>query len=104
MSLRRFARQLALPEVGQRGQAAILSHRFAVSPRVPELTRSVATLYAEGAGFETCAEETKDAAPDLETGAFGSALGVFRHAASREVAAGALLVLSEIRTLLAIER
>ncbi len=104
MTSRRFSRQVLLPEVGERGQAAISTHDFALVAGTPELTTRVATLYAEGAGFETPPRQEPRGSRVPFEAKTDALLSVFKHAPSRQVAAGAALVLAEVRSVLAIER
>jgi hypothetical protein len=89
----RFARQVRLPEIGASGQARIETGELELGGHLDALGRDVARRYAKGAGHVREVETDAVSPP--------SALGHFRHAASRSVAAGALCALAAIREALA---
>jgi hypothetical protein len=89
----RFARQVRLPEIGASGQARIETGKLELGGHLDALGRDVARRYAKGAGLAGEVETATVSPP--------SALGHFRHAAPRSVAAGALCALTAIREALA---
>lgn len=99
MTERRFSRQVVLPEVGVRGQAALSNATFVVPSDLPELAARVARRYATGAGFGNVTS-----APESGRRDDSPLLSAFRHASSRAVAEGALHVLGATRSVLELER
>lgn len=82
-----YARQRALAEIGERGQARLLAASFAPSADLGARARAHAIRYARAAGFGATQ------APDESR---GSPLAIhFRHSAASDLALGAADVLSQ---------
>lgn len=82
-----FARQRALAEIGERGQARLLAASFAPSASLGPRARAHAARYAHAAGFGKIEDAFEDRAAPLAV--------YFRNEAARDVGLGAADVLNQ---------